>query len=74
MKRALRLGSGTVRALAREAGVSEGLIRHIRDGRQAATARTVEALAEALERIADRNAQAARVLRESLTTDKEARP
>ena len=41
--------SPSLRALATRAGVSEGLLRMIRDGERAATPAVVEALAEAFE-------------------------
>lgn len=66
VRRASELAPGSVRALADEAGVSEGLLRFIRDGQRSATPAVVEALAAALERLSERHADAARILRDSL--------
>ena len=57
----------SMRMLAQEAGVSDTLLRLIRDDRRTATPATVEALADALDRLSSRNAHAARVLRDTLT-------
>ena len=72
--RALEIAPGSLRALAKEAGVSEGLLRHIRDRNQTATPETVEAVAAALERLshrhrddADRENEAALILRDALS-------
>jgi hypothetical protein len=59
----------SLRALANEAGVSARLLAMIRDGQRSATPRVVAALADALERLGKRNTDAARVLRESLSTE-----
>ena len=69
VRRALELFSGSLRALGREAGVSYRLLGMIRDGQRTATRATVEALAEAFERLRDRHDEAARVLRESLNEE-----
>ena len=61
--RALRVAPGSLRAVADEAGVSESLLRAIRDGERSATPVTVEVVAAALERLAQRHADAARLLR-----------
>lgn len=66
VRKALELVPGSILAVATETGVSEKLLRMIRDGNRSATPATVEALASALERFASRNAEAARVLRETL--------
>jgi hypothetical protein len=66
VRRALEIHPGTLRALAREAGVSHTLLARIRDGDRAATEETVEALAEAMERFAAAHADAAARLRNSL--------
>lgn len=71
VRRALKRAPGTLRALAREAGVSLRLLQLIRDGERSATPEVVAALAHALERLAKQNAEAARVLRQALmSTDK----
>lgn len=74
VRRALDLAPGSLRALAEEAGVSEALLRAVRDGQRRATQATVEALAGALERLAGRNAQAAATLRDTLTGESEEAP
>jgi hypothetical protein len=71
VRRALELIPGSIRALAEEAGLSEGLLRKIRDGERRATQTTVEALADALSRWASRNSEAARILRETLSREKD---
>lgn len=74
VRRALELAPGSLRALAEEAGVSEALLRAVRDGQRRATRTTVEALAGALERLADRSGQAAATLRDTLTGESEEAP
>ncbi len=71
VRRALRLAPGSLRAVAQKAGVSEGLLRHIRDGRRNATPAVVEALAEALEQLSGRYADAASALRDVLAEQEE---
>ena len=71
VQRALKLAHGSIRALAEEAGVSDALIRHVRDGRRRATPALVEALAEAFERLGDRHREAAELLRETLDDEAE---
>ena len=66
VRRLMDITPGSVRALAFEAGLSEGLLRFIRAGERSATLETVRALAGASERLRDRHAEAARVLRDSL--------
>lgn len=66
VRAALELAPGSLRALAREAGLSEALLRRIRDGTRTATPETVGKVAGALERLRDRHDEAARVLRDSL--------
>lgn len=46
--RAVEVAPGSIRELAAEAGVSDALIRHVRDGRRRLTPATREALAGAL--------------------------
>lgn len=69
VRQALRRVPGSIRELAREAGVSDALLRHIRDGRRRATPAVVRAVAEALEHLAARHVEAASILRESLTKE-----
>lgn len=69
VRRALDMASGSLRALADEANVSEGLLRHIRDGRRRATPAVVTAVAEALDRRAARAAEAAALLRATLNEE-----
>lgn len=69
VRRALELYRGSVRGLAQEAGLSEPLVRFVRDGTRSATPATVQALSEALERLSERNAEAARILRDSLSEE-----
>lgn len=66
MRDALQVSPMSMRAIALEAGISDTLLRLIREGRRTATPATVQALADALERMSARNAEAARVLRETL--------
>ena len=66
VRRALEIAPGSLLALATEAGVSEVLLRHIRNGRRSATAETVDALATSLETMSRRHADAAKILRDSL--------
>lgn len=66
VRHTLKAYPGSIRTLAREAGVSDTLLRLIRDGKRTATQETVEALAGAMERLADRHAEAARILRDAL--------
>ena len=66
---ALQLSPASVRLLAQEAGVSDTLLRLTRDGHRTAMPVVVEALADALERMAARDAKAARVLRDTLKTE-----
>ena len=65
-RRALAMAPGSLRALADRAGLSEKLLRLIRDGERTATERTVTALAEALDEFADEHTQAATILRDAL--------
>ena len=66
VRRALELYPGSLRALAREAGLSHRLLGYIRDGERSATAETLEALIGAFERLTQRHAEGARILRKSL--------
>ena len=63
---ALEAFPGSIRALAREVGFSEGYLRAIRDGRRRATPKFLKGMAEALETLADRQAEAAHSLRQAL--------
>lgn len=63
---ALEAYPGSIRALAREIGFSEGYLRAIRDGRRRATPKFLKVTAEALETLADRQAEAAHGLRQAL--------
>lgn len=73
LRRALEMAPDSIRLLAREAGVSDKLLRLIRDGYRTATPRTIEKLAKAMERFAERHTQAAQLLRDS-TQDQEVEP
>lgn len=53
---------GSIRELAREAGRSEALLRHVRDGRRRLTGETRAAVVSALRRWADRCEEAAAAL------------
>lgn len=66
VREALRSFPGSIRALAREAGVSEKLLRSIRDGDRTATHRTLRLIADAMEFMGVRQLDAARILREAL--------
>lgn len=68
VRQALDMAPGSLRAIAQEAGVSEGMLRHIREGRRRATPTVMEAVAEALEQLAREHAAAAALLRDALTT------
>lgn len=64
MRRVLQETPGSIRALAREAGVSHVLLTKIRDGDRRLTPDTREALAAALERWSDSLDSLATELRE----------
>lgn len=64
MRRILEETPGSIRALAREAGVSHVLLTKIRDGERRLTPGTREALAAALERWSERLDSFATELRE----------
>ena len=66
VRRATALHSGSLRSLAKETGVSRRLLGMICSGDRTATRRTVERLAEAMERLAERHAEAVLVLQESI--------
>lgn len=66
VRQALESFPGSIRTLASAAGVSEGLLRAIRDGRRTATPRVVGMIAAALEAMAEVQANAASILRNSL--------
>ena len=69
VRKALELAPGSILALAQAAGLSDRLLRMIRDGERRATTGALTALVAALEQMAGRHAQAAEVLRDVL--DKE---
>ena len=71
VKEALRLSPHSVRTIADEAGVSEKLLRMIRDGERKATVPVVTALADAMERLAEEQAGAASMLSQALFWRKE---
>lgn len=66
VRRAIELSPTSIRALAHEAGVSPTLLLLIRDGERTATAETLEAMAEAAERMGSGLLDAARILRHAL--------
>lgn len=66
VRNALESFPGSIRRLASVAGVSEGLLRAIRDGHRTATPRTVGKIADSLEAMAEAQADSARILRSSL--------
>jgi len=66
VRRALESFPGSIRTLAAAVGVSEGLLRAIRDGQRRATPRVVALVANALSDMAERQADAARILSDSL--------
>ncbi len=65
LKRALALAPGSLRAVAREAGVSHAILVMITEGERPATARVLGAVAAALERWGERCARAAAGLRQA---------
>lgn len=69
LRRVLETVPGSVRSLARETGVSEGLLRHIREGRRAATPEVSRAIVEALRRLGARYLDAADVLDDALAEE-----
>ena len=66
VRRALRTAPVSTRTLAREAGISETLLRLIRSGERTATPQTVKALLEALDRLQARYKRAGQLLRDAL--------
>lgn len=72
VRTALEAFPGSIRTLAAAAGVSEGLLRAIRDGRRSATPRVVGFLAYALEQMAKQQTDAARILKDSLLRKEDA--
>lgn len=64
---ALEAAPGSVRELAREAGLSESLLRHVRDGRRRLTPETGDAVAAALRRWSERCRTAAEVVDSAVT-------
>jgi len=69
IRTALELHTGSLRALAREAGLSHRYLMMLRDGDRRPTETALEAIADALDRITARNAEAARTLRDVLTEE-----
>jgi len=69
VRRALGELPGSLRAIAREAGISHSLLIRIRNGDRAATREVAEALADALGRWADRCSSAEGLLRHSLSQE-----
>jgi len=63
---ALKWSPHSIRAVALEAGVSEKLLRSIRDGKRVATPRVVKALARAMTVLADRQTSAAHILLDAI--------
>ena len=63
------LSPSSTLALATEAGVSDRLLRMIRDGERSATPAVVEAVAGAMERLGARHGDVARVLRQALSSE-----
>ena len=66
MKQVLKHAPGSLLSIANEAGVSEKLLRLIRDGKRSATPAVTEAVAQALEDLGDRYSESASVLRRAL--------
>ncbi|MCJ7629160.1 MAG: helix-turn-helix transcriptional regulator [Longimicrobiales bacterium] len=66
VRQALELYPGSIRSLAAASGVSEALIRAIRDGERNATPRTLGRIADAMTDMSERQADAARILRDAL--------
>ena len=71
LRAALELASGSMLLLAEAAGLSEEVLGMIRDGDRRAARGTAIALADKLERMADRHYEAACLLREALIDDEE---
>jgi hypothetical protein len=67
VREALKAFPGSIRALAREAGISEKLLRSIRDGERTATTRTLSRIADAMELMGMRQLDAARILRDAIS-------
>ena len=66
VREALKAFPGSIRALARESGVSEVLLRQIRDGERRATTRTLGFIAYAMEHMGMRQIEAARILKDAM--------
>ncbi|MFH1763310.1 MAG: hypothetical protein ABIF09_03870 [Gemmatimonadota bacterium] len=66
VRTALESYPGSIRSLAAASGVSEALIRAIRDGERTATTRTLGKIADAMSEMAERQADAARILRDAI--------
>lgn len=66
VRKALELYPGSIRSLAAASGVSEALLRAIRDGERSATTRTVAFIAYAMEAMGKSELEAARILKDSL--------
>lgn len=69
VRAAIELNTGSMRALARNAGISIKLLVLIRDGERTATAATIEALAAAFEGMTEHTSEAARILRDTLAEE-----
>jgi transcriptional regulator with XRE-family HTH domain len=63
---ALESYPGSIRSLAAASGVSEALIRAIKNGERRATTRTLELIADALSETAERQSHAVRILRNAI--------
>jgi predicted transcriptional regulator len=66
VRKALELYPGSIRSLAAASGVSEALIRAIRDGERSATTRTMGLIAYAMEVMGKNQIEASRILKEAL--------
>ena len=66
VREALRLSPHSIRTIAEEAGVSDKLLRMIRDGQRTATVPVVTALADAMERLTEQQAGATSMLKDTL--------
>ena len=67
VRQALESFPGSIRTLASAAGVSEGLLRAIRDGRRTATPRVVGMIADALSDMAEHQVVTARIFRDAIS-------
>ena len=71
VRRAMRASPTSDRTLAHESGISPALLSMIRTGERSATPAVVTALADALDRLAGRHADAARILRHALASEED---